>query len=219
MKKTMIVFVSVLFVGGMFTSCGQQKLEPAPKKKQVFTQTSDNVKVLRKEPDPAPKWVYDEDWAVQKENGNKVIYFLIQSKRTTLKKEMFDIKAEKGVLLAGMIKQFSSVEMVKASEGMLNDEGDMDTYFSQVSASISRNVNTGMAQPAGSYWEQVAETDKDGNIKQYFRVVKRYSMEYADFKQQIIEAAKKEPLINKKMKDKSGEFVNKMDQQLDKVGE
>ena len=221
MKKLMFVLTSTVLLTGLLASCGQKKPEPQPQPQpQVNKAPKVDVYVLRKEPDPAPEWVYGDDWVVTKDSdGKKVIYFKVQSaQRPTLEKAMYDVKSEKGVLLAGIIKQLTSVEMVKATEGMLNDQGDLDTYFSQTAASISRNVSTGGVLGAGSYWEYVQEVEGEQS-KKYYRVVKRYKMDYSDFKARLMGAVKKEPRINEKLKNKSEDFLNKMNAQLDAQGQ
>ncbi|NOX65399.1 MAG: hypothetical protein GXO85_06265 [Chlorobi bacterium] len=113
----------------------------------------------------------------------------------------------------------TSSEMVKASEGMLNDEGEMDTFFSEVTASISRNVKTGGTLPSGTYWEYVQEVEGESSTK-YYRVVKRYQMDYDQFQKRLYDAVVKEaPRINKELGDKSTDFTDKMTSQLDQLGE
>ncbi len=211
-------FLSVLMLAGI-TSCGEQKSEVTPNP-GVNKASKVDVYVLRKEPDPAPEWLYDDDWTVAKgPEGNKVIYFKIESINPTQSKAMASLKAEKVSLLAGIIKQLTSSEMVRATEGMLNDEGEMDAYFSEIVAAISRNVDTSSALPAGTYWEYVQEVE-GAESKKYYRAVKRFSMDYNLLQKKLYEATVKQaPKINQKLNTKGTDFADKMNSQLDQLGE
>ncbi len=218
MKKMMFALVTVIMLGGMVACNGGGNTEVKPQPKVVAPKV--DVYVLRKEPDPAPEWLYDEDWIVAKDaDGTKVIYFKTESQNPTQSKAMASLKADKALLLAGIIKQLTSSEMVRATEGMLNDEGEMDAYFSEIVAAISRNVDTSGAFPAGTYWEYVQEVEGENSTK-YYRAVKRYQMDYAQFQAKLMGEVKKQaPRINEELKNKSNDFLDKMNSQLDALGE
>ncbi len=219
MKKMLFVFSSVLMLS-LLAACGEKKADPTPQVDNSKKAPKIDIYVLRKEPDPAPSWVYDEDWMVAKDaDGTKKIYFKAAKQRPTLEKAMYDVKMEKAVLLAGIIKQLTSVEMVRATEGMLNDTGELDTYFSETAAAISRNVDTGGVMNSGTYWEYVQEVEGETSTK-YYRAVLRYSMDYTEFKNKLMGAVKKEaPRINQDLKLKGDDLVNKMNSQLDALGQ
>jgi len=216
MKKIMFALLTVVMMGGL-VSCGEDTTTVKPNVKKA---PKIDVYVLRQEPNPAPEWVYEGDWEIAKDSeGKKIIYFKTQSQRPTLQKAMKDVKAEKSSLLASIIKQLTSAEMVRAEEGMLNDEGEMDAYYSEIVASISRNVDTSGNVPSGTYWEYVQEVEGEESTK-YYRVVKRFQMDYDLFQKKLYEAVVKEaPRINEKLDTKGTDFADKMNSQLDQLGE
>jgi len=212
--KKLASLLAMAFAGLLVASCGGEKPTPAPAKPaDDYT-----YQIIRFEPDPKPTWVNDADWKIEGDpnDPNAVIYFKVESQRPTKEKADADIRSGKAVMLAGVIKQLTSVEMSRAMEGMLNDEGQMDTYFSEVSASISRNVDTSGVLPGPVYWEYVREKEGGEEAKKFYRVIQRFSMNYKTFKDRLMGVVAKEPRINEKLKNKAEDFTQKMRENLDK---
>lgn len=207
MKKTLIVLSGILLLAA-YSACGGKKQEPRP-----------NVTVLEKYPDPEPRWLTDPNYKVIRKGGVKMIYFKIEAVRPTLDKAKIEVSFNKNSYLAGMIEQFTSSEMVKAVEGMLNEQGEVDAYFSEIIAAISRNVNVAGAIPTGEYYEKLLEKTPEKDIISY-RYVQQFSMEYDLLQQRILQAAQPNiPAIQEKLGRPEEDVAAKLKNQLDQQGE
>ncbi len=208
MIKKYVIALSALVLAGSILSCNQPKADMKPE-----------AIVLLRSPDPAPKWVTDENYKVMRKNGVKQIFFIIETIRPTLEKAKQEADINKNAYVANMIQQFTSTEMVKALEGMLNETEDADVYFSQISASISRNVNTGGIMPAGEYYEKLSEAKGTTNIISY-RYNLRVSLDYDTLQQRILNATQlEEAKIKAKLKDPEMDINGKLKKQLEQIGE
>ncbi len=190
---------------------------PAYAKKAV---KASNKVIVKKEVVPSPEWVYQDEVSVIKDkNGKAYLNLRIESTRDTMQMAEMDVKANKAILIAGLISQFTSVEMLSIDSGLQDEQGELKPYYSQIVTTISRNVDTHGLMPAGSYWE-IWKVKENGQYKQVYRVVKLYTMPYEEFQKRLLqEITKEEPGINKELNMKSQDFLKKMERQLEKLAE
>lgn len=206
MKRLVVSMMALMMVIGM-VSCGEKKGETAPKPKKP----KDKITVYQVEETTLPEWYYDDDATVKKEEGDRAsfIYFKMMREAPTGNKAAKAAKGDLKIMVAEAIKNVTSTEMIKATEGMLNDAGEMDEYFSETVASISRNVDTGGMMPAGRVVEHLAKRipGREGDIE-FFRCTVRYKMDYQVFVDRLMGLVKKQaPRINEKLKEQGSKLL------------
>jgi len=204
--RKILILLSVVGILSILFSCGSSQsgssvVQPSGAQKV-------NVYVLRKSTDPTPDWV-NRKWSIGKdENGNKVIYLVVEAERPTKEKAEEEIEGKKSEVLATVIKERTTREYATAKSGMLNDSSELDTYFEETIASLSRNVDTSGAVPLEDYWEQIQETQGEQS-KQYFRFVRKYQLSYDRFQKALDQAF--EPVAKKippELKEKSEKVLD-----------
>ncbi len=212
MKKFVLLLTSVFFVG-MVASCGGNNTKPATQPTADQPQAAAiKINVIRTSEDPAPKWI-NKRWEIGKdEMGRKVIYLVVEGQKPTLEKAEADAVGKKLSQMADAIKQLTTHEFAIAKQGMLNDETELDTYFEETIAAVSRNVNTSGALNVADYWEYIQEI-QGSESKTYYRILKRYAIDYDQFQKSLKGAweptAKKVP----------PELKNKADKVIDSIYE
>lgn len=197
MKKLGLILVAMVLFG--FSSCGSSKPENQPQPTPVPTPTPDlNIKIniLRQSESPTPNWV-NKRWEIGKDDeGRKVIFLAVEGQRNTKEKAEIDAESKKISRLTELIKQVATREFAVAKQGMLNDETELDAYFEETIAAVSKNVNISGALNISDYWEYVQEI-QNSSSKTYYRYVKRYSMDYDTYQKAVKSAwepvAKKVP--------------------------
>jgi len=180
MKKFTLLLAVVLMVG-IFASCGGKKPEPpqVQPQPQVQTETPQKIQiyVLQKSEDPTPPWI-NKRWELGKdEMGRKVIFLTVEGQKNTKEKARIDAESQKIARLTELIKQIATREFAVAKSGMLNDETDLDAYFEETIAAVSKNVNISGAVNVADYWEYVQEV-QGSSSKTYYRYVMRFAMDY-----------------------------------------
>lgn len=216
MKRFTIVVLAMVIIGGMFVSCGEKKpdTKPAAEKKSE----SGRLKTYQIEKVELPEWYYDDGATVKKEEGDDAtyIYFLMDRDAATAAKAVKAAKADLKIAVAEAIKNITSTEMIKASEGMLNDKDVMDEYFQETVASISRNTDTGGLIPAGQVVEhlgkKIPNKEKD---EEFYRCTLRSKMNYQQFQDKLFKAIEKHAdRVNKVLKDDGEKVVNEMKENM-----
>ncbi len=214
MKRIGLILVSIILTV-FITSCGGQKPQPAPAPAptpEPAQAARIQVFVVQQSISPTPAWV-SKKWEIGKdEEGNKVIFITVEAQRDTKEKAEAEAKGNLIEMLAEMIKQVATTEFAIAKQGMLNDSSDLDTYFEQTIAAVSKNVNIGGSRPFEDYWEYLQEV-QGGASKTYYRFVKRYVLDYTIYQKLLKNAwepvAKKIPPELKDKADKVLEGINK----------
>lgn len=198
MKRVFKILVSLLIMGLVF-SCGNKKPQPvAVPEPSSGTSEAPLIKihVIQKSTNPTPYWV-NKKWEIGKDElGRKVIFMTVEGQRNTKEKAEIEAESKKIARLSELIKQVATREFAVAKQGMLNDETELDTYFEETIAAVSKNVNISGAMNVEDYWEYIQETQGESS-KTYWRYVKRYAMDYETYQKAVKQAwepvAKKVP--------------------------
>lgn len=223
MKKISLVLCALLLMG-LIASCGAKKPEekPTPPPPQTTdTKPADliQIHVVSKSEDPTPAWV-NKRWEIGKDElGRKVIFLSVEGQRNTKEKAEIDAESKKIARLSELIKQVATREFAIAKQGMLNDETELDAYFEETIAAVSKNVNISGAMNVADYYEYIQET-QGGTSKTYYRFVKRYAMDYEAYQKAVNNAwqpvAKKVP---PELKDKAQKVLESINKNQDQISE
>jgi hypothetical protein len=201
--------IAVVIAAGMFAGCGEKKSDPSPTVQP--TPQRERIQVYQVEEVTLPDWYYDEEAVVKKEAGDSVsyIYFKFERELPNRQNAIRAAEADMQGAIANIIKNVTSTEMVKATEGMLNDAGEMDEYYSQTIASISRNVDTSGLMPAGRVVEHLARRDPSRERDEtFYRATVRYKMDYQTFVDRLMGLVNKEaPRINERLKEQGQKLL------------
>lgn len=200
MKRISILMLTMFVVVGFVMSCteksGTTKAEKKPAKPKITIYQIEKVEL--------PDWYYDDDVVIKKEAGDKssFIYFKMYREAPTGNKAMKAAKADLKATVTEAIKNITSTEMIKASEGMLNDKDVMDEYFQETVASISRNVDISGLIPAGNVVEHIGKQIPGKADVETYRATIRYKMNYGLFQDKLINSIKKVvPKVIKEVKE------------------
>ena len=207
MKKTLLLGVFAM-MATMFASCGGngtpvvQPGQPTPSAKTV-------VNVLRQSATPTPDWVSGPTYQVGSQDGVPTIFLVVEGEAPT--KDAAKAKAEGDRIknMANSIKQLATTEFAIAKQGMLNNETEMDQYFEETIAAVSRNVNVSGAFPIAQYWEQMELIEASAS-KTVWRYVLRYSLDKKVYDQAKADAWKKatDSITNPELKDKAQKVLS-----------
>lgn len=211
MRKSILLLTVLAIFSTLFVSCGGSS-SSAVVQPQPLPDNAPRVQVyvVRKSTDPTPDWV-NKKWSIGKdESGNKVIYLTVEAERPTKEKAESELEGKKATVLASAFKERTTREYAIAKQGMLNDSSELDTYFEETIALLSRNVDTSGALPVEDYWEQLQEVS-GSETKTYFRFVRKYQMSYDKFQkalnQSFEQVAKKIP---PELKEKSEKVLDSL---------
>ena len=186
MKKS-VIFLFAVILALFLVSCGSQKPQPAPAPAPLPEPSAAKqikVTIIQQSENPTPVWV-NKKWEIGKDElGRKVIFLSVEGERSTKEKAEIDAESKKIATLSELIKQVATREFAVAKQGMLNDETDLDTYFEETIAAVSKNVNISGAMNVSDYWEYIQET-QGSDSKTYFRFVKRYAMDYEAYQKAV----------------------------------
>ncbi len=209
--KKILIFIGIVIAAGLIASCGGKKPEePQPKvdnstaKIQIF--------VLQKSEDPTPAWI-NKRWELGKDDlGRKVVFLAVEGQKNTKEKARIDAESQKIARLTELIRQIATREFAVAKSGMLNDETDLDAYFEETIAAVSKNVNISGAVNVADYWEYIQEVQGDSS-KTYYRYVMRFAMDYETYQKALAQSwepqKKKVPPELKEKADKVIDSINK----------
>jgi hypothetical protein len=220
MKKIGLILFTALLLTGI-VSCGSKDTKPTPPPPQPLPEEVEakriKIYVIQKSEDPTPVWV-NKRWELGKDElGRKVIYLAVEGQRNTKEKAEIDAESKKIARLSELIKQVATREFAVAKSGMLNDETELDAYFEETIAAVSKNVNISGAMNVADYWEYIQETQGSAS-KTYYRFVKRYAMDYDQYQKALNNAwnpvAKKVPPELKNKAQSVLESINKNQDQL-----
>lgn len=220
MKKIGLILFSALLLLGI-ASCGPKEVKETPPPPQPVPEEVEakriKIYVIQKSEDPTPVWV-NKRWELGKDElGRKVIYLAVEGQRNTKEKAEIDAESKKIARLAELIKQVATREFAVAKSGMLNDETELDAYFEETIAAVSKNVNISGAMNVADYWEYIQET-QGSDSKTYYRFVKRYAMDYDQYQKAVNNAwtpvAKKVPPELKAKAQNVLDSINKSQDQL-----
>lgn len=218
MKRVHYILIS-LILGGLIFSCGKKPDAVAVPQPSSGTSEAPLIKihVIQKSTDPTPYWV-NKKWEIGKDElGRKVIFMTVEGQRNTKEKAEIEAESKKIARLSELIKQVATREFAVAKQGMLNDETELDTYFEETIAAVSKNVNISGAMNVEDYWEYIQEVQGDSS-RTYWRYVKRYAMDYETYQKAVKQAwepvAKKIPPDLKNRAEKVLENLNKSQEQL-----
>ncbi|MGC8764427.1 MAG: hypothetical protein ACP5QT_00860 [Brevinematia bacterium] len=218
MKRGYYILIS-LVLGGLILSCGRKPNPVAVPEPSSGTSEAPLIKihVIQKSTDPTPYWV-NKKWEIGKDElGRKVIFLTVEGQRNTKEKAEIEAESRKIARLSELIKQVATREFAIAKQGMLNDETELDTYFEETIAAVSKNVNISGAMNVEDYWEYIQEVQGDSS-RTYWRYVKRYAMDYETYQKAVKQAwepvAKKIPPDLKNRAEKVLENLNKSQEPL-----
>jgi hypothetical protein len=213
MKRMLILLAIFMMVA--LVSCGEKKAEePAA----VETE-SPRIRVYHVEPVELPAWFYDDETSIKHEDGQRFIFFKISREAPTSRNAVNAVRTEVVNLVANAIGGIVSTEMVKATEGMLNDPVEMDEYFSETIAAISRNVDTGGIIPAGQIVEHLAIEEPGKSTVEIFRCTARYKMPYELFLDRLYKSMERNASrINQVLKGQGNEVTQAMKDSLYGIG-
>ncbi len=214
MKKLGLLLGAVL-IAVLFVSCGPKKPDVEP---QTQTKTDDTtapkiqIYVLQKSEDPTPVWI-NKRWELGKDEiGRKVIFLAVEGQKNTKEKARIDAESQKIARLTELIKQIATREFAVAKSGMLNDDTELDAYFEETIAAVSKNVNISGAVNVADYWEYIQEV-QGGISKTYYRYVMRFAMDYETYQKALKQSwepqQKKVPPELKDKADKVLDSINK----------
>lgn len=220
--KKLGFFLSMALLLGFVVSCGNNKPQPAPTPIPVVEKTDANpiqIHVIQQSTTPTPVWI-NKRWEIGKDDlGRKVIFLTVEGQKPTREKAEADAESKKISRLTELIKQVATREFAVAKQGMLNDETELDTYFEETIAAVSKNVNISGAMNIEDYWEYIQET-QGGSSKTYFRMVKRYAMDYETYQKAIKSAF--EPVAKKippELKNKAASVLDSLNKNQDQLSE
>jgi hypothetical protein len=220
MKKIALVATSLLIAAGLIVSCGGGG-DKKPEKKPEPAKTADLIKinVVQKSEDPTPVWV-NKRWEIGKDDmGRKVIFLSVEGQRNTKEKAEIDAESKKIARLTELIKQVATREFAVAKSGMLNDETELDAYFEETIAAVSKNVNISGAMNVADYWEYIQETQGDQS-KTYYRFVKRYAMDYDQYQKSLKSAWEpQKKAVPPELKDKAQKVLDSINKNQEEMSE
>ncbi len=212
--KRKFYFLLCLVLGGLIFACGKKPNPVVVPQPSSGTSEAPLIKihVIQKSTDPTPHWV-NKKWEIGKDElGRKVIFLTVEGQRNTKEKAEIEAESRKIARLSELIKQVATREFAVAKQGMLNDETELDTYFEETIAAVSKNVNISGAMNIEDYWEYIQEVQGDSS-RTYWRYVKRYAMDYETYQKAVKQAwepvAKKIPPDLKNKAEKVLENLNK----------
>jgi O6-methylguanine-DNA--protein-cysteine methyltransferase len=186
MKKIGLL-LSMMVLLGFMVSCNESKPDTTVQPTPQPTPASDlaiKINIIQQSETPTPTWV-NKRWEVGKDDqGKKVIYLAVEGQRNTKEKAEIDAESKKIARLTELIKQVATREFAVAKQGMLNDDTELDAYFEETIAAVSKNVNISGAMNVSDYWEYIQEI-QGGQSKTYYRFVKRYSMDYDTYQKAL----------------------------------
>jgi predicted small lipoprotein YifL len=221
MKKILLSF-GVIALLIFATSCGkkpEEPVKPVEPKQETKSAAQIQIVVVQKSEDPAPAWV-NKRWEIGKdEMGKKVIFLAVEGQRNTKEKAEIDAESKKISRLSELIKQVATREFAVAKSGMLNDDTELDAYFEETVAAVSKNVNISGAMNIADYWEYVQEIQGDSS-KTYYRYIKRYAMDF-DVYQKALKSAW-EPVkktVPPELKDKAQKVLDSLNQSQEAMSE
>jgi len=213
MKEYLKLLLSLIILG-VIVSCGSKPNPAAVPAPSTGTSEAPLIKihVIQKSTNPTPYWV-NKKWEIGKDElGRKVIFLTVEGQRNTKEKAEIEAESKKIAKLTEVIKQVATREFAVAKQGMLNDETELDTYFEETIAAVSKNVNISGAMNVEDYWEYIQEIQGDSS-RTYYRYVKRYAMDYETYQKAVKQAwepvAKKIPPDLKKKAEKVLDNLNK----------
>jgi hypothetical protein len=213
MKKTLF-FACMLISAGLIVSCGGKKPEqqqPKPGNNTAKIQ----IYVLQKSEDPTPDWI-NKRWQLgQDDVGKKVIFLAVEGQGNTREKARIDSETQKISRLTELIKQVATREFAVAKSGMLNDETDLDSYFEETIAAVSKNVNISGAVDVADYWEYIQEVQGDSS-KTYYRYVMRFAMDYETYQKALKQAWEPQKKnVPPELKEKADKVIDSINQSQD----
>lgn len=190
--------------------------QPQPQPPKVEDNTAKiQIFVLQKSEDPTPAWI-NKRWELGKdETGRKVMYLTVEGEKNTKEKARYDAESQKIARMTELIKQVATREFAVAKSGMLNDETDLDSYFEETIAAVSKNVNISGAINVADYWEYIQEVQGDQS-KTYYRYVQRYAMDFETYQKALSQSWQPEKKkVPPELKDKADKVIDSINKSED----
>ncbi|MGA2142883.1 MAG: hypothetical protein ABSG94_10745 [Brevinematales bacterium] len=211
------LFAAIALAAGLIVSCGGTKPQPQPQPQPKADDSPAKIQiyVLQKSEDPTPPWI-NKRWELGKdETGRKVMYLTVEGEKNTKEKARIDAESQKIARLSELIKQVATREFAVAKSGMLNDETDLDSYFEETIAAVSKNVNISGAVNVADYYEYIQEVQGD-NSKTYYRYVMRFAMDYDTYQKALTQAWEpQKKKIPPELKDKAEKVLDSINKSED----
>lgn len=211
------LFAGIVIAAGLIVSCGGTKPQPQPQPQPKADDSPAKIQiyVLQKSEDPTPPWI-NKRWELGKdETGRKVMYLTVEGEKNTKEKARIDAESQKIARLSELIKQVATREFAVAKSGMLNDETDLDSYFEETIAAVSKNVNISGAVNVADYYEYIQEVQGD-NSKTYYRYVMRFAMDYDTYQKALTQAWEpQKKKIPPELKDKAEKVLDSINKSED----
>ncbi len=216
--KKIGLFIGIAIAAGLIVSCGGTKPQPQPQPQppKVEDNTAKiQIFVLQKSEDPTPAWI-NKRWELGKdETGRKVMYLTVEGEKNTKEKARYDAESQKIARMTELIKQVATREFAVAKSGMLNDETDLDSYFEETIAAVSKNVNISGAINVADYWEYIQEVQGDQS-KTYYRYVQRYAMDFETYQKALSQSWQPEKKkVPPELKDKADKVIDSINKSED----
>jgi hypothetical protein len=181
MKKRTLLIVA-LVVGALFMlsfpiqSMAKKSItnvEPVHKKGKAGEEN-----VIEKSDKKVPKWVFDKEFEVVKEKGEKVIYVRVD---TSNKDRRAAERLAEGELRKRVAEGIKTLVDSQFKEAMSGTETSFSESFESYIGTVADKVPVVGLIMTDTYWEKVQKFISKKEFEVYFRVVKRAKMPYVNY--------------------------------------
>jgi hypothetical protein len=136
--------------------------------------------VIEKSDSKIPKWVFDKEFEVQKEKGEKVIYVKVD---VTNKDRRAAERIAEGELRKRIAEGIKTLVDSQFKEAMSGTETSFSESFESYLGTVADKVPVVGLVITDTYWEKVQKFISKKEFEVYYRIVKRAKMPYANYVQ------------------------------------
>jgi hypothetical protein len=214
-----LIFCSVIPVALILAACGEQKSEKPVSQNNIIINGLVQRQILQRSEEPAPDWI-TKKWEISKdEMGKKVIFLTVEGEKPAKEKAAADAESKKIARFTELIKQMASREFAVSKSGVMKGSTDLDAYFDETAASVSRNVNIGATLNVGDYWEYVQDT-QGTNTNNLYHIFRHYAMDYENYQKALkMSWAVVKTRLTKEQGDKGQDVVDSIERNQDTLSE
>ncbi|GEM_PF-1551661 len=177
-RKSIVTIVITVLLLAIFTlsSCSKKSVVDVrePKKKNVGEEF-----VIQSKPDKEPKWTKDEEFEVEREQRQKVIYVIAEVS------DQKDKRAGERLAEAELRRKIAEgIETLVQSQFQDAMSGTADTYreaFESYLVVVAENVSVVGLIVTDTYWEKIQRIKSVEEVEYYYRVIKRGKMPYTNY--------------------------------------